>query len=64
MAEPDEGLCHSIATITLTLDMAYPEGMWEIIEDKIADALADLGIHGSLENGVTDNSVHFGKDNE
>jgi len=61
MAEPDESTCHSIATITLTLNTAYPGGMWEIIEDKIADSLTDLGIAGSLENGVTGNSVTFGE---
>lgn len=63
MAEPDEQLCHSIATITLTLDCAYPEGMWEIIEDKISDALIDLGIAGRLENGVTGNTLTFPKEN-
>ncbi len=62
MAEPDERGCHSIATVTLTLDTAYPAGMWEIIEDKIADALTDLCIAGSLENSVTGNSVSFRKD--
>ncbi len=58
----DEQSCHSIATITLTLETAYPAGMWEIIEDKIADALADLCLTGNLENSVTGNSVHFGKE--
>ena len=58
----DEQSCHSIATITLTLDTAYPGGMWEIIEDKISDALLELGIAGSLENSVTGNSVSFRKD--
>ncbi len=63
MAEPDERLCHSIATITLTLDHAYPESMWEIIEDKLSDALFDLGIAGRLENGVTGNIVNIPRDN-
>ncbi len=62
MAEPDERGCHSIATVTLTLDNSYPGGMWEIIEDKLADALLELGISGSLENSVTGNSVSFKKD--
>ncbi len=63
MAEPDERLCHSIATITLTLDHAYPEGMWEIIEDKLSDALVELGISGGLENGITGNIINFSKEN-
>ena len=50
-------LVHSIGSLTLMLDQEYLPEVWEKIEDAVADALAQLGIKGSIENSVTGNSI-------
>ena len=48
---------YSLGSLSLNLDQEYTPEVWEKIEDVVSDALAQLGIKGSIENSVTGNSI-------
>ena len=48
---------YSLGSLSLNLDQEYTPEVWEKIEDVTADALAQLGIKGSIDNSVTGNSI-------
>jgi hypothetical protein len=49
------------AALRITLNRPYPMSTWEVIEDEIADLLAQKGYRGSVENSVTGNSTRIRK---
>jgi hypothetical protein len=48
-------------TIKVHLSKIITPEIWEKAEDKIAEALGQLGLQGEITNSVTGNSTHFGE---
>ncbi len=59
--ESNDEPVQSTGFFIITLDRRYPSELWEFVEDVIADRLAHMNLHGSIENTITGNTTAIQK---